>query len=99
MDAILNDMGLFDRRTYIRAEHDSDEELMKNGTVVQCCVKSIKETRKGIVVEASPTEGPYVDRVWSKILPKGVKPKARIGESVNLYLDEVDCDGDFYLEV
>lgn len=92
-------MGLFfGRKTYLNADKDTPEQLKIEGTKVPCVVKSIKEVKGGVEVIASPTEGAYKDKFYKNVvqkLPRGVY----VGGVVNVYIDEKDADGDYYLEV
>lgn len=88
---------MFDK-FYVKATKDSPEVLKEKGTPVECCVKSIKDKKRYYVVEASPTSGVYVDRVFtgkSETLASGT----RIGGFVTCYVDEVDADGEYFLDV
>lgn len=90
---------MFDK-FYVKATKDSPEVLKDKGTPVVCCVKSIQHnSRKGYYkVCASPTSGAYVDRLFIGRSPK-IKNDTRIGGSVTCYVDEVDADGEYFLDV
>ena len=89
---------MFGRKTYLNANKDGPETLKVEGTKILCCINKIKKNRKGVTITASPTDGPYVDRVWETTVnevPAGVY----VGGYCSVYLDEKDADGDYYMEV
>lgn len=86
------------RKTYCNPDKDGPDVLKVEGTPVLANVRSIKQKRNGIEVSASPTSGPYVDKVWTVVVPK-LRAGVYIGSEVTVYVDEKDADGDFYMEV
>ena len=89
---------MFGRKTYNKQHKDSPETLMKERTRISCNVLSIKETRKGITVTASPTTGAFKDKQWSTTV-RSLKKGVYVGADCDLYLDIIEADGDYYLDV
>ena len=91
-------MGLFGNKLALTRHKDSKETLMEKGTPIYAEVYSIKEKNGQFEVNVSPTTGRYVDRHWitrTKYIPSAL----RIGSSVTVYVDELDADGEFYIDL
>lgn len=92
-------LKLFTKNLYIKARVDSDEALKIKGTPIPALITSI-ESKSGIyIVYCSPEEGyNYSDRIFlSKPLRK--TPSVRIGGTITVYVDEFDCDGQYFVDV
>ena len=81
-----------------KARQDSNAELKEKGTPVLCLVNEIRRTFKGYKVSASPTSGLYADNKFVSIV-KHIKSDVRIGSEVICWVDEMDADDQFFLEV
>ena len=91
-------MRLFDRKLYRRPDKDGPDTLKIEGTPISANVLSIKQTRKGFAVKASPVSGAYVNSVFVAEVSH-ISPNVRVGSDVIVYVDEKDADGDYYMEL
>lgn len=81
-----------------KVRQDTNAELKEKGTPVLCLVNEIRRTFKGYKVSASPTSGLYADNKFVSTV-KCLQPDVRVGSEVVCWIDEMDADGQFFLEV
>lgn len=89
---------MFGRKDYRKVCKDGPETLKVKGTKLSCTVLSIRESKEGLIIKVSPILGLYADKVYTTTVPK-LREGIYVGSVCNMYLDEVDADGDFYVEV
>lgn len=92
-------LKLFSRNLYVKARKDTDAELRIKGTPISGLVTDVKKTQQGYLVYCSPVEGDnYSDHVFVSKPLVGM-PGIRIGGTVTIYVDEFDCDGQYFVDV
>lgn len=87
-------------RQYINAKKDSPEELMAKATPIPARVLKIKKSSfsKSISVEVTPITGVYSHKLFKQKC-KNIRKDVDIGTIVYLYIDDVDADGEYYIDV
>lgn len=87
------------RNLYLNPKKNTDDELCRRGTPVFALILDVVKTKQGYVVVCSPKTGsPYSEKVF-KSKPIREIPKVRIGGEVIVYVDEIDCDGEYYVDL
>lgn len=90
---------MFKKSYHVTKTKDDASSLKKKGTRIISLVTNVEKDKDKYRVVCSPEEDqPYADRIfysdWSV-----VKPKVRINGKVDLYVDEMDCDGEYFVDI
>ena len=86
-------------RTYLSRTKDDKETLMEKGTPVNARVISVKKKMfgKGYTVKVVPIGGPYSHRVFSQDFEE-IRSSTDVNTTLTVYIDEIDADGEFYID-
>lgn len=97
----LNYMGLFRRKSNVYAASRSvntDEEIRARGTQMRAVVSDVIVKRNGYIVVAIHEDRELgTQHSYKSNLLKEV-PCVHIGGEVIVYVDDVDADGDYYVD-
>ena len=87
------------RSLFLNRKKDTSESLRQKGTRISAIVLDVVKHKHGYIVTCSPPEGtPYSERVFKSDVIHSV-PKIGIGGEIDVFVDEVDADGEYSVEV
>lgn len=84
---------------YLNRRKDSPEEIKAKGSRLYARVTDIKKTLRGYVVHCVVEHDELYEGREYISPPSKEKPKVGIGSNVDLYIDDADADGEYYIDI
>lgn len=85
-------------KLYRNVKKDGHDALIQKGTCIDASVTKIEKTRKGWKVTVVATNDDfYRGKEFTELFQR--EPECRLGGEVGLYIDDVDADGEFAIDV
>lgn len=84
---------------YVNNKKNTPEEIMERGSKLEARVTKIKKTLRGYVVTCIVER----DELWEGrefvSPPYKEEPRVDVGSLVDLFIDDVDTDGEFFIKI